>query len=128
MGGATGSTATIPLTSFGRASASSHPEVETPECSKRMTGWLIKSSKLIKASVVYFSTGAPSTTGSSVFANWSKIGSPILPFLGPSPGHSDSFGYCGQVLCFVEGGRPPDQTSSIKGEVRGSANVPSASE
>ena len=37
-GGATGSAATIALTNFGRASATSHPEGATPECSSRTTG------------------------------------------------------------------------------------------
>src|SRR6266851_5621666 len=61
----------------------------------------------------------------SVFAKLSNTGSPILPLFGPSPGHCVCFVACGQLLCGVDGGRAPDQTSSIKGPERGGAKSPS---
>src|SRR5580700_4649905 len=125
MGGATGSAATMALISLGRASASSQPEAACPEWITRMTGWPIKSTNFTAASVVGFSESPTATDWTSALAKASNTGSPILPLFGASLGHCVYFLACGQLLCGVAGGRPPDQTSSINGPERGGTNSPS---
>ena len=63
-GGATGSAAMMPLTNFGRASATSQPVAAIPEWNSRMTGWPMLSSNWTMASTVTFSGTA---------ARWSSV-------------------------------------------------------